>query len=194
MTSERSQMAVDVSQDGHLCFYNDILANVRRDGKYHSVKSLVQPNDPEVQNIARVLVQAPNFIEAAQQFVDTFTTYRSEIGDYWEEPVETLTDRAADCDGKAILLASILRNYIPADKVFVAVGLWNQAGKIDGHAWVVTEGNDSEDRIVESTAGPGKRIRGEYVLQTIFNDVYAFSTDIGIREFDFKTVEGAMVS
>lgn len=183
----------DVARNGHLHLYGDLLANVRHDGKYHSIKSLVQPDDPEVKKIAEVLVQAPDFIAASQEFVNTFTTYRREIGDYWELPSETLDERAADCDGKAILLASILRNYLPPDKVFIAFGLWSQAGKLDGHAWVVTEGG-LEDNIVEATAGPDRQVRGKYVLHAIFNDVYAFSTDIGLREFDLQPVEKVMVS
>lgn len=187
------QDVTEVARNGHLHLYDDLLANVRHDGKYHSIRSLVQPDDPEVRNIARVLVQAPDFVEVTQEFVDTFTTYRSELGDYWELPSETLGDRAADCDGKAILLASILRNYLPPESVFVAFGLWNQASKLDGHAWVVTEGDGNEDRIIEATAGPNRSVKGKYILHAIFNDVYAFSTDIGLREFDLQPVEKALV-
>lgn len=184
------QAATDVSRNGHLRLYDDLLANVRHDGNYHSVKSLVQPDDPEVREIARVLAQADDFISAAQEFVDTFTTYRTEIDDYWELPSETLGERAADCDGKAILLASLLRaGGVPPDKVFVAVGLWSQGGKLDGHAWVVTEGEGQDDIIIEATAGPDKGLRGKYVLHAIFNDTHAFSTDIGLRDFDLKPAE-----
>ncbi len=171
--------------------YNDLLADVRHDQKYHSIRSLVQPNDPEVRDIARVLVQAPDFISGAQEFVNSFTTYRTEVGDYWCEPSETLAARAGDCDDLAILLCSILRNYMPPDNVYCAFGLWTIGGKASGHMWGITEGGDGEDRILEATAGPGRPTKGKYVIHCMFNDEYAFATDIGLREFDLKPVEMA---
>ena len=169
--------------------YEQLLANVRYDGQYHNIKNLVQPDDPEVRDIARVLVQANDFVAAAQEFVNSFTTYETEVGDYWTEPRELLEAQAGDCDDKAILLCSILRNYLPADQVYCAFGLWALDGETTGHMWVVAEGEDGEDRIIEATAGPERKTRGRYVLHGIFNDKYAFSTDIGLREFDLKTVE-----
>ncbi len=171
--------------------YNDLLADVRRDGKYHSIRSLVQPNDPEVRDVARVLVQAPDFISAAQEFVNSFTTYSTEIGDYWSYPSESLTNRAGDCDCLSILLCSILRNYMPPENVYCAFGLWTIGGKASGHMWVITEGEGGDDRILEATAGPGKSTKGKYVIHCIFNDEYAFATDIGLKEFDLKPVEMA---
>jgi len=178
-----------IAGSGQLKRYEDLLANVRHDGKNHSIKSLVQPDDPVVRDIARVLVQANDFIAAAQEFVDSFTTYQTEVGDYWTVPSEILERREGDCDDKAILLASILRNYLPADQVYCAFGLWIMDGETTGHMYVVTEGADGEDRIIEATAGPGRKTRGKYVMHGMFNDQYAFSTDIGLREFDLKTVE-----
>ena len=182
-----------VAGDSKLQQYNDLLADVRHDQKYHSIRSLVQPNDPEVRDVARVLVQAPDFIAAAQEFVNSFTTYRSEVGDYWTTPVETLSARAGDCDDKAILLCSILRNYIPPGKVYCAFGLWRAGKEATGHMWLVTESENGEDRIVEATAGPEKPTKGKYILHGMFNDTYAFSTDVGLHEFDLKPVEMAEV-
>lgn len=187
-----NQSVLETSRDGQLRLYDDLLARVRYDGKYHPIKSLVNPDEPEVREVARVLVQAPDFIEAVQEFVNTFTVYEREQGDYWATPAEVLSARAGDCDDLAILTTSLLRNYIPADQVFVAFGLWNQ-GKLGGHAWVVTDSGNYEDRVVEATAGPDKPLRGKYTLQGIFNDKYAFSTDIGLREFDLQPVEKVLV-
>ena len=178
-----------VAGSGQISVYADLLANVRYDGKYHSVKSLVQPDDPVVRDVARELVQSNDFIGAAQEFVDSFTTYQKEVGDYWTVPGEILADRAGDCDDKAILLTSILRNYLPADQVYCAFGLWILNGETTGHMYVVTEGEDGEDRIIEATAGPERKTRGKYVLHGMFNDKYAFATEIGLREFDLRTVE-----
>jgi len=178
-----------IAGTGQIKQYKDLLANVRHDGNYHSIKGLVQLDDPEVRELARVLVQTEDFIGAAQEFVNSFTTYKSEVGDYWATPGELLERQAGDCDDKTILLCSILRNYIPPDQVYCAFGLWLLDGETTGHMYVVIEGEDGEDRILEATAGPERKTRGKYVLHGMFNDKYAFSTDIGLREFDLKTVE-----
>jgi len=178
-----------VAGDSKIKRYDDLLANVRHDHEYHSIRSLVQLDDPEVRDIARVLVQASDFISTVQEFVNSFTTYKEEVGDYWREPQETIKAEAGDCDDKAILLCSILRNYIPPDKVYCAFGLWNIRGGTTGHMWVVVEGQDGEDRTLEATAGPSRPLKGKYIIHGMFNDSYAFSTDIGLREFDLKPVE-----
>lgn len=189
-----------VAGDSKIKRYDDLLADVRHDHEYHSIRSLVQVDDQEVRDIARVLVQASDFISAAQEFVNSFTTYGSEVGDFWRTPSETLeksqeeVEPGVDCDDSAILLCSILRNYIPPDEVYCAFGLWAMGERTDGHMWVVTKGEGGEDRILESTAPPGKVTRGKYVIYGMFNDKYCFSTDIGIREFDLKTVELAELS
>jgi hypothetical protein len=71
--------------------YDDLLANVRYDGHFHSIRNLVQPADPTVQEVALTLVQAPDFVAACQDFVNSFTTYQYELGDYWGAPLETIT-------------------------------------------------------------------------------------------------------
>lgn len=180
-----------IAKDGKLQQYDDLLADVRHDQKYHSIRSLVQPAELEVREIAQVLVQAPDFIAAAQEFVHSFTTYKKEVGDYWATPGETLAAQAGDCDDKAILLCSTLRNYIPPEKVYCAFGLWKFGGVTGGHMWVVLEGQNGEDRIVEATAGPSMAGKGKYIIHGIFNDTYAFATDIGLREFDLRPVEAA---
>ena len=167
---------------GKLNFYPEILANVRNDGKYYLIRSLIQVDDPDVREIARVLVQADNFIEAAHEFVNSFTSYRREIGDFWALPTEMLGARAGDCDDSSILLCSLLRNYIPPEKVFVGFGVWEG----EGHAWVIAQDEGGEDMVLESTAHPSKSLRGKYVLDAMFNDTYCFATSIGIKDFDLR--------
>lgn len=166
--------------------YEDLLADVRHDGQYHPIRALVQPDEPEVREVARVLVQTGDFISAAQEFVNSFTSYEREQGDYWAMPAETLAARAGDCDDKGILLCSILRNYIPAEEVYCAFGLWDVRGETTGHMWVLVGGEGGEDCIIEATAGPSATGKGRYVIHGIFNDKYAFATDIGLREFDLR--------
>ncbi|OIP27580.1 MAG: hypothetical protein AUK00_01720 [Dehalococcoidia bacterium CG2_30_46_9] len=177
--------------DGKIKRYDDLLANVRHDDKYHSIRSLVMPDDPEVREVARVLLQAPDFISAAQELVNSFTTYGSEVGDLWRTPAETLAKRTGvDCDDSAILLASIIRAAgIPPDQVYCAFGLWTLDGETDGHMWVVLGSDSGEDRTLESTASPRKHTRGKYIIHGIFNDTYCFATGVGLREFDIKPVE-----
>lgn len=163
--------------------YGDLLANVRRDGIYHSIRDLIRPNDPLVQEIADVLIQTNDFIGAAQDFVDSFTTYEDEIGDYWGYPMETLAFKAGDCDDKAILLCSILRNYLPADEIFCAIGLWSVRGKEEGHMWDLFIDQKGKQRIIEATAPASRPRQGKYTLGAIFNDCYAFATTRALKEF-----------
>jgi hypothetical protein len=174
--------------------YKDLMADVRWDGRYHAIRALVQPDDPQVKEIAAVLVQAPDLISAAQEFVNNFTTYQREPGDFWRTPAETLARKAGDCDDKAILLTSLLRSggMGPLD-VYCAFGLWDINGHAEGHMFVVTAGQGGQDRIIESTAAPSKPISGNYTLQAIFNDQYTFATSAGLREFDLQPVHYALV-
>ena len=169
-----------------LSMFDDLYASVRHDKDFHSIRNLVQPDDPEVREIAAVLEEAPDFIEACQDFVDSFTTYKKEVGDYWAEPREVLEARAGDCDCKAILLCSLLRTVLPATQVFCAIGDWTLNGR-GGHMWVVTKSNTSEDRVIEATASSMRPVKGSYHLQAIFNDVYAFATPAGLKEFALLT-------
>lgn len=164
--------------------YFDLKADVRYDGEYHSIRQLVQPDEEEVREIARVLIQADAFPSAVQDFVSSFTVYRGEVDDYWELPREVLADRAADCDGLAILTCSILRNYIPAEDVFCAVGNWNG----DGHMFIVLSDPSGEDRIIEATASSKTPLRGNYKVAALFNDKYTFAYPEGLREFCLKPV------
>jgi len=163
--------------------YADLLANVRRDGNYHSIRDLVRPHDPLVAEVADVLIQSDDFIGAAQDFVDSFTTYQDEIGDYWGYPMETLAFKGGDCDDKAILLCSILRNYLPPDEIFCAIGLWKVRGKEEGHMWNLFINDRGKQRIIEATASASRPIQGRYTLGAIFNDCYVFVTPRALKEF-----------
>jgi hypothetical protein len=169
--------------------YEDLLANVRRDGRFHSIRDLVRPNDPLVAEVSVPLLQAPNFIEAAQDFVSEFTDYTKEIGDYWSYPHETLAYKNGDCDCLAILLCSILRNGITADRVFCAIGTWQTTGKPDGHMWILYFDPRGNPRPIEATAPYHETVHGLYQLSAIFNDEYAFSTDHGLSEFGLMPFE-----
>ena len=170
--------------------YNDLLANVRHDGEFHSIKSLVQPWDYEVKEAARIFAEKPDPIRACQDFVHSFPAYRREIGDYWSTPNETMEREYGDCDCKAILLCSLLRNFYFADEVFCAFGTWNGGG----HMWVLLEKETGGDRIIESTAPSSAIVRGHYDMMAMFNDHLAFASPRAIKQFDLiPVVEGAFV-
>lgn len=168
--------------------YQDLLASVRHDREFHSITSLVQPAWPEVKEIAEVLMKTVDFPAACHEFVHSFTSYQAEIGDYWTTPEEMLERRAGDCDDKSILLASLLRNKFSPEQVFCAFGFWKRGTRRIGHMWVVMEGVEGVDQIMESTAPPGARRKGKYFLEAMFNDKYAFSYPAGIKDFNLLPV------
>lgn len=151
----------------------DILGDVRRDGEYYSLKGFIQPNDPLVQKIAVILSNSKDPIATAQDFVRKVTRYRKQTGEFFRYPIETLEARKGDCDDSAILLTSILRNYLNPEDVFTAVG--SHSG--EGHAWVVIS-SDHSSRVIESTAFSRKKINeSKYKPEVFFNDEYAFSSE-----------------
>jgi hypothetical protein len=77
--------------------YQDLLANVRQDGFYHSIRSLIQPNDPEIAEVADVLIQYNDFVALSQDMLNDFYLYTPEAGDFWNYPWEILHDKAGDC-------------------------------------------------------------------------------------------------
>ena len=169
--------------------YDDLLANVRYDSRFHSARNLVQPDYPLVKQVAAVLRQAPDFVGAAQDFVHDFAPYSSEVGDFWAKPGETLAMETGDCDDLAILLCSILRNEIPADQVYCAVGILKRDGKAVGHMWVDYRPAGGPTRVIESTAPSWKQLRGIYQASALFNDEYAFATDYGLKTFGLMPLE-----
>jgi hypothetical protein len=168
--------------------YADLLANVRQDVQYHSIRSLIQPNDPTVQEIADVLIQANDFVALAQDMISAFYLYTPEAGDFWNYPWEILEDKAGDCDCRSILLCSILRNFMPPEKVFCAFGYMDPKDKESGHMWVVVIEKNGNERVVEATAPSTKALTGKYEPLALFNDVYAFATEMGIKDFDLKPI------
>jgi hypothetical protein len=68
--------------------------------------------------------------------------------DFWASPSMTIHTRIGNCATKSFLLASLLRNEMPAEQVYCAMGnLYN--GKPGGHAWVALE--MPEEQVMETT-------------------------------------------
>jgi hypothetical protein len=71
--------------------FQDLLADVRDDGQYHSIRELIQPNEETVQEVADVLIQGKDFIADAQDFVHIFTKYKDEFGHFWATQTDLMT-------------------------------------------------------------------------------------------------------
>ena len=174
---------------GKLNQYYEIKANVRYTGQHVPIRQLVTPNDPEVKEVAAILHASGDFVDNAWTFVHSFTAYAREEGDYWRTPAESLANpEALDCDDLAILLCSILRNFIPAEKVFCAVVMWTYKGETDGHMAVVIQDENGHERILESTAAPDIPVVGTYAVYALFNDQYALATKAGLDLFDLRPI------
>ena len=172
---------------GKFQLYYDLGADVRYSNSKVPIRQLITPDDPDVMELAGILHEDPNFIDACQDFVHQFTKFAHEPGDYWAMPVETLDYRSGDCDCLSILLCSLLRVYLPPEQVYCAVGLWSVGGKSEGHMFILVD-QDGEDRIVESTAAPDMPLVGTYQIYCIFNDKFCFASKIGLETFDLTPV------
>lgn len=111
------------SQDGKY------LVSVRFPGEWSDLRDFIQPSDPEVASIYRGI--GPDYW-ALYDFVCRNVDYRTDFGEFWQLPGETLRG-AGDCEDTSILLTSLLRNFTNAH---VALGVYQGYG----HAWCLSNG------------------------------------------------------
>lgn len=90
--------------------------------------------------------------------------YRSDNGEFWSFPSETVRRLAGDCDDSTLLLASMLRRFYPPDRVYVVVGTYRNLG----HAWVELDGEILETTYTSARAVADPR---NYSWLVAFNDV-----------------------
>ncbi len=89
-------------------------------------------------------------------------------------PGATLSHGSGNCVAKAAVLASLLRNFIPASRVYLVMGELDKNG-VGGHAWCEIERNGSW-YILESTRVPDltnlwvRVPQREYIPSVYFND------------------------
>ena len=105
----------------------------------------------------------------------------SSQNDYWQTPSQVIRTRVGNCANKAFLLCSLLRNELPADKVWVVLGNLNQGGDSGGHAWVQANLNGGS-YIMESTREDmqpmvSTEVAGIYESVLFFNDKGAFAIE-----------------
>ncbi len=98
-------------------------------------------------------------------------TFSSE--DYWQTPAETIAWGIGDCEDSSVLLCSLLRRFLPEDKVFVSLGFVGDYG----HAWVECDGQylettldylPSNPPIITDEGGPRSQAK--------FNDKVCYGT------------------
>ncbi len=142
---------------GQRVFYEDgqYLVKVRY-GQWYDLRAFVQPSNPDVVAIySEVGPDSWGLYDWVCQNID----YRLDIGEYWETPSETLAWGEADCEGTAILLCSLLRNFTNA---YVAVGDYQGYG----HAWC------QNGEILETTYTRARSVPDPHDYQAfcLFND------------------------
>jgi len=111
-----------------------------------------------------VAIMTNNIAYTLWDWVCKNVQYRSDNGEYWFFPEETLREMAEDCDGSSILLASMLRQagYTP-DRVYAVVGSYRGYG----HSWVELDGE-----ILETTYTSARPVADpqQYRAYAKFND------------------------
>lgn len=122
-------------------------------------------------------VKYVNFVKA-KIWVGGKSSYQK---DYWSDPTLTIQTRIGNCAVKSFLLASLLRNSLPAEQVSVVLGNLHQPDP-GGHAWVELNYN-SHPYIMESTKGDmqpmvATRVADIYEAVIYFND----KTVLAIKE------------
>ena len=144
--------------EGQRVFYEggQYLVNVRH-GQWYDLRSFIQPTNPDVVAIcSEVGPSSWGLFDWVCQNID----YRLDIGEYWETPSETLAWGEADCEGTAILLCSLLRNFTNA---YVVVGDYHGYG----HAWCELNGEILETTYTWARSVPDPH---DYQAFCLFND------------------------
>lgn len=89
----------------------------------------------------------------------------------------------ANCVGKSALLASILRNRLPAEQVYLVLGTLD-LGEPGGHAWVTVQKADDQWYILEPTRKPwtqpwqtAQSLADIYIPEAFLNDQALLCSD-----------------
>jgi len=143
---------------GQRVYYEDgqYLVKVRY-GQWHDLRAFVQPSNPEVVDIYNEI--GPDSW-GLYDWVCRNIDYALDIGEFWETPSETLAWGQADCEGTAILLCSLLRNFTNA---YVVIGDYQGYG----HSWCQLNGEVLETTYTWARPVPDPEVYCPYCL---FND------------------------
>jgi len=136
------------------------------EGKW--LTDFITPDALEVQNLHKNLTEGVDELEdrlivcwdwvADKVKYTKFVTAKLWVGgkssiqrDYWQTPGQSIQTRVGNCVVKSILLASLVRNDLPAEQVQVVLGNLHQPPGPGGHAWCQVK--LETDYIMESTRG-----------------------------------------
>lgn len=127
-----------------------------------------------------------------QKLIAFRTFYYVNVGDFWNFPCEVIARAraagqagkkiAGDCEDRAVVVASILRNQLSPSEVYVAIGNYLYPTP-SGHAWVKCQ-LDGFWYIVDPTLPAGMAAyESDYDEYVLFNDV---------EVIEHKPIEGVL--
>lgn len=161
---------------------NDIIGDWRF-GELTGLKEFIQPHQAQVRETYAELTEG---LHTTEEIIDALWDYVGGLryrkdegifkvpgktlrarGELFLYPQETILVESGDCDDKAILLTSLLRNTLPAEEVRAVVGFHGS----QGHMWVEALHPLDGWVILESVRRPnGGRRNGNYEPVVAFND------------------------
>lgn len=129
-----------------------------RYGGWHDLREFIQPSNPDILAIFSQYGPDP---WSLYDFVCRNINYRSDIGEFWYTPSETLRG-VGDCEDTSILLTSLIRAG-GTPNCYVALG---RLGDL-GHAWCQHNG-----QVLETTYTFARPVLNpaDYKTMAIFND------------------------
>lgn len=101
-------------------------------------------------------------------------------GDYWQNPGQLIRTKVGNCANKAFLLASLIRNDLPAEQVRVVLGNLHQPPGAGGHAWVQVQLEKAY--IMESTRGDMQPLVATQVADVYESVVFFNDMDVSVIE------------
>lgn len=132
---------------------------VRNSGEWNEIRDFIQPQNPEV--MKTILECGSGSAWECFDWVCRNIDYRSDQGEFFQYPHETVMRQLGDCEDSTILLTSMLRNFTNAYAV-----LGEYLGY--GHAWVEMEdGQIYETTLTQAMTVPDPE---HYVAYVKFND------------------------
>jgi hypothetical protein len=160
------------------------------EGKY--LTSFVTPDDLEVKQLHKNLTEGVGDTE--QRLIACWDWVANEIRyvtfvkakmwvngkssvqtDLWQEPSLVTRTKVGNCANKSFILASLVRNELPASQVHVVLGNLHQPPGAGGHAWVEVD-FDGDNYIMESTRGDMQPLVKHRVAD-VYEDVIYFNDE-----------------
>ena len=142
--------------------------------KYDKLTSGLNSLEDKILTCLRFVASFPysRFIRVDTRIADkTFTQT-----DAWLEPAQAIRAPKINCANRAFLLTSLLRQALPADRVFTVFGNLNTDHQ-DGHAWSYVRLD--QDYLLEPTNSPAKVALVPVDITPMYEDIIYLS-DAGV--------------